>query len=127
MVYAPLVDAPRGGFQPAVHRVLCVFLISFRSIHLIVCFWLHQVWRTVRELSADGPPGVDGPGVQDGRSILKRYEVATLAQNKIFLAKQELLLSEITGLPLDAQMQRNCLDVDERVEGSRQCSCSRPS
>ena len=55
------------------------------------------------------------------------HGVATLAQNKIFPAKQELLLSEITGLPLDAQMQRNRLDVDERVEGSRQCSCSRPS
>jgi hypothetical protein len=24
-------------------------------------------------------------------------------------------------------MQQNRLDVDERVEGSRQCSCSRPS
>jgi hypothetical protein len=54
---------------------------------------------------------------------VKGYGVATLAQNKIFPAKQELLLSEITGLPLDAQMQRNRLDVDERVEGSRQCSC----
>jgi hypothetical protein len=50
-----------------------------------------------------------------------------LAQNKISPAKQELLLSEITGLPLDAQMQRNRLDVDERVEGSTQCNCSRPS
>jgi hypothetical protein len=58
---------------------------------------------------------------------VKGNGVATLAQNKIFPAKQELLLSEITGLPLDAQMQRNRLDVDERVEGSRQCSCSRPS
>jgi hypothetical protein len=59
--------------------------------------------------------------------VVKGNGVATLAQNKIFPAKQELLLSEITGLPLDAQMQRNHLDVDERVEGSRQCSCSRPS
>jgi hypothetical protein len=58
---------------------------------------------------------------------MKGNGVATLAQNKIFPAKQELLLSEITGLPLDAHMQRNRLDVDERVEGSRQCSCSRPS
>jgi hypothetical protein len=41
------------------------------------------------------------------------------SKNKIFPAKQELLLSEITGLPLDAQMQRNRLDVDERIEGSR--------
>jgi hypothetical protein len=24
-------------------------------------------------------------------------------------------------------MEQNRLDVDERVEGSRQCSCSRPS
>jgi hypothetical protein len=38
------------------------------------------------------------------RSLLKGYGVATLAQNKIFPTKQELLLSEITGLPLDAQM-----------------------
>jgi hypothetical protein len=67
-------------------------------------------------------------GICHGRtSLLKGYGVAMLAQNKIFLAKQELLLSEITGLPLDAQMQRNRLDVDERVEGSRQCSCLRPS
>jgi hypothetical protein len=51
--------------------------------------------------------------------VLKGNGVATLAQNKIFPAEQELLLSEITGLPLDAQMQRNCLDVDERVEGRR--------
>jgi hypothetical protein len=51
--------------------------------------------------------------------LLKGYEVATLAQNKSFPAKQELPLSEITGLPLDAQMQRNRLDVDERVESSR--------
>jgi hypothetical protein len=58
---------------------------------------------------------------------VKGYGVATLAQNKIFPAKQELLLSQITGLPLDAQMQRNRLAVDERAEGSRQCSCSRPS
>jgi hypothetical protein len=30
-------------------------------------------------------------------------------------------------LLLDAQMQRNRLDVDKRVEGSRQCSFSHPS
>jgi hypothetical protein len=56
---------------------------------------------------------------------VKGYGVATLAQNKIFHAKQELLLSEITRIPLDTQMQWNRLDVDERVEGRRQCSCSR--
>jgi hypothetical protein len=36
--------------------------------------------------------------------LVKGNGVATLAQNKIFPAKQELLLSEITRLPLDAQM-----------------------
>jgi hypothetical protein len=66
------------------------------------------------------------PSTAQHRSAMKGYGVATLAQNKILFAKQELLLSEITGLPLDTQMQRNRLDVDERVEGSRQCSCSRP-
>jgi hypothetical protein len=49
------------------------------------------------------------------------------AKQNFFPAKQELLMSEITGLPLDAQMQRNRLDVDKCVEGSRQWSCSRPS
>jgi hypothetical protein len=73
------------------------------------------------------PIDLGGQLVIDVVMDLKGYGVATLAQNKIFPAKQELLLSEITGLTLDAQMQRNRLDVDERVEGSRQCSCSRPS
>jgi hypothetical protein len=68
-----------------------------------------------------------GTGRRHACHCMKGNGVATLAQNKIFPAKQELLLSEITGLPLDAQMQRNRLDVDERVEGSRQCSCSHPS
>jgi hypothetical protein len=35
-------------------------------------------------------------------TVVKGNGVATLAQNKIFPTKQELLLSEITGLPLDA-------------------------
>jgi hypothetical protein len=60
-------------------------------------------------------------------NYIKGYGVATLAQNKIFPAKQELLQSEIMGLPLDVQVKRNRLDGDERVEGRRQCSCSRPS
>jgi hypothetical protein len=39
------------------------------------------------------------------------------------------MLLKITRLPLDAQMQRNRLDVDERVEGSSvmQLLTSRPS
>jgi hypothetical protein len=36
-----------------------------------------------------------------GLTKMKGNGVATLAQKKIFPAKQELLLSEITGLPLD--------------------------
>jgi hypothetical protein len=71
-----------------------------------MCLWLQYVVASV---------------VVDG---IRRDYAST---NKNSPAKQELLLSEITGLPLDAQMQRNRLDVDESVEGSRQCSCSRPS
>jgi hypothetical protein len=73
------------------------------------------------------PPRTHHKNAYTPKPNLKGNGVATLAQNKIFPAKQELLLSEITGLPLDAQMQRNRLHVDERVEGSRQCSCSCPS
>jgi hypothetical protein len=82
--------------------------------------WVIAICRPVP--AAGGCPSFYRP-----RSELKGNGVATLEQNKIFPAKQELLLSKIMGLPLDAQMQRNRLDVDERVEGSRQCSCSRPS
>jgi hypothetical protein len=54
----------------------------------------------------------------------KRGGYASAKQN---FSRKTGTTAEITGLPLDAQMQRNRLDVDERVEGSRQCSCSRPS
>jgi hypothetical protein len=77
--------------------------------------------------SKSGEGGSGGSSSSSSSDAVKGNGVATLAQNKIFPAKQEPLLSEITGLPLDAQMQQNRLDVDERVEGSRQCSCSRPS
>jgi hypothetical protein len=56
---------------------------------------------------------------------LKGYREARLAQTK-FARKTGLLLSKVKGLPLDTQMRQKRLDVDERVEGSRQCSCSRP-
>jgi hypothetical protein len=67
-VRAPLVDSSRGGFQPAFHGVLHVFLFAFLSIHLAVCFWLQKVWRTVREERSDSPRDADGPWVEDGQS-----------------------------------------------------------
>jgi hypothetical protein len=45
-----------------------VFLFAPLSIHLSVCFWLNNVWRTVREERLDSPCGTDGPRVEDGRS-----------------------------------------------------------
>jgi hypothetical protein len=42
-VCGPRADCPRGASRPAVHRVLHVFLFTFLSIHLAVCFWLHNV------------------------------------------------------------------------------------
>jgi hypothetical protein len=57
----PLADGSRGGFQPAVRRVLREFLCVFRSIHFVGGFLLHEVCgrsvlecRTVRN-GADGP------------------------------------------------------------------------
>jgi hypothetical protein len=82
MVRVPLVDGPRGGFQPAVRRVLCVFLFVSLPIGLAVCFWLHKVWWTVREDSRDSLRGADGPRVEDGRSII---EGAVLVVWKRFL------------------------------------------
>jgi hypothetical protein len=71
-------DGPRsrsgrsaGGFQAANHRVLRVFLFAFLLIHLARCFWLHKVWRTVREERPDNPRGADGLQVEDGRSIIR--------------------------------------------------------
>jgi hypothetical protein len=32
---------------------------------------LHEVWQTVHELSANSPPGADGPRVEDGRSVFR--------------------------------------------------------
>jgi hypothetical protein len=68
----PLADGPRCGFQPAVRRVLHVFLRAFRSIHFVGGFWLHGVrgrsvleCRTVRD-------GADGPRAHRGRSVMER-------------------------------------------------------
>jgi hypothetical protein len=70
-VRAPLADGPRGGFQPVVRRVLRVFLFVSLLIHLAVCFWLHKVWRIVREESPDSPCDADGPRVEDERFVIE--------------------------------------------------------
>jgi hypothetical protein len=64
-------DSPRGGFQSVVCQLLRVFLFAFRSIHLAVCFWLHKVWWTVREVSPGSPFNVDGPRVEDRLSVFQ--------------------------------------------------------
>jgi hypothetical protein len=71
-VRAPLENAPRGGFQPAVHRVLRMFLCAFRSIPFAGGFLLHEVrgrsvleCQTVR-VGADGPRGHRGQSVIQG-------------------------------------------------------------
>jgi hypothetical protein len=83
---------------------------------------MHGIGGASRQVNASAPIRHYRPGnppfttTRTRTAPVKGYEVATLAQNKIFPAKQKPLLSEITGLPLDAQMQRNRLDLDERVE-----------
>jgi hypothetical protein len=76
------VDGPRGGFQPAVRRVLRMFLRAFRSIQFAGGFLLHGVheWfvlecRTVRD-------GADGPRAHRGRSVI---EGAVLEVRGLFL------------------------------------------
>jgi hypothetical protein len=71
MVRAPLADGLRGGFQPAVRRVLRVFLRAFRSIHFVGGFLLHKVrrrsvleCRTVRVRA-------DDPWAHRGRSVIE--------------------------------------------------------
>jgi hypothetical protein len=70
-VRAPLANGLRGGFQPPVHRVLCVFLRAFRSIHFAGGFLLHGVrgrsvleCRTVRNEA-------DSPRAHRRRSVIK--------------------------------------------------------
>jgi hypothetical protein len=90
---------------------------SLRARQLVSWSWVPVRSSTPTVMSQRRSVGVSRKG--KNAQLLKGNGVATLAQNKIFPAKQEPLLSEITGLLLDAQMQRNRLDVDERVEGSR--------
>jgi hypothetical protein len=70
-VRAPRADDLRGGFQPAVRRVLHVFLHAFCSIHFAGRFLLQGVhgWsvlecRTVHD-------GADGPQTHRGRSVIE--------------------------------------------------------
>jgi hypothetical protein len=70
-VCAPLADGPRGGFQPAVRRVLRVFLRAFRSILFVSGFLLHEVrGRSVLECQTVRV-GADGPQAYRGRSIIE--------------------------------------------------------
>jgi hypothetical protein len=71
MVRAPLADSPRGGFQPAVRRVLRVFLRAFRSIHFASEFLLHGVrGRSVLECWTVRD-GADGPRAHCGRYVIE--------------------------------------------------------
>jgi hypothetical protein len=70
-IRTPLADGPRGSFQPAVRRVLRVFLCAFRSILFAGGFLLLEVHgrsvlecRTVRV-------GADGPRAHRGRSVIE--------------------------------------------------------
>jgi hypothetical protein len=70
-VRAPLADGPRGGFQPAVHRVLRVFLRAFCSIHFAGGILLHGVrGRSVLECQTVRY-GADGPQAHRGRSVIE--------------------------------------------------------
>jgi hypothetical protein len=69
-VCAPLADGPRGGFQPAVRRVLRVFLRAFRSILFAGGFLLHEVrGQSVLECQTVRV-GADGPRAHRGRSVI---------------------------------------------------------
>jgi hypothetical protein len=67
-VRTPLADDPRGGFQPAVRRVLLVFLRAFRSILFVGGFVLHEVrgWSVLECRTVH--VGADGPRAHRGRS-----------------------------------------------------------
>jgi hypothetical protein len=67
----PLANGSRGGFQPAVRRVLRVFLRAFHSIHFVGGFLLHEVrGRSVLECRRVRV-GADGPRAHRGRSVIE--------------------------------------------------------
>jgi hypothetical protein len=47
-----------------------VLLFAFLSIYWS-CARLHKVWQTVRDERTDSPHGVDGPLVEDERSVFR--------------------------------------------------------
>jgi hypothetical protein len=68
-VRAPLADGPRGGFQPAIRRVLHEFLRVFRLILFVGGFLLHEVFgRSVLECRTVHD-GADGSRAHCGRSV----------------------------------------------------------
>jgi hypothetical protein len=70
-VRAPLADGSRGGFQPAVRRVLRVFLRAFRSILFVVGFLLHEVRRRFVLECRKVRVGADGPRAHCERSVIE--------------------------------------------------------
>jgi hypothetical protein len=81
-VCAPLANGLRRGFQPAVRRVLHVFLRAFRSILFASGFLLHEVrGRSVLECRMVRD-GANGPRAHRGRSVI---EGAVLEVRGLFL------------------------------------------
>jgi hypothetical protein len=65
------VDGPRGGFQPAVRRVLRVFLRAFHLFFFVGGFLLHKVrGRSVLECWKVHI-GADGSRAHRGRSVIE--------------------------------------------------------
>jgi hypothetical protein len=54
-----------------IYPIRCLFVRVLGSIRRVGCFWLHGVWRTVREESADSHFAADGPPVGLGWSIFR--------------------------------------------------------
>jgi hypothetical protein len=76
MLYAHHADGPRAPGGRSARRLSasssssssCVLVrLSFDSFGRVLL--VHKVWRTVCEESPNSPRGVDGPRVEDGRSV----------------------------------------------------------
>jgi hypothetical protein len=67
----PLADGPRGGFQPAIRRVLRVFLCAFRSILFVGAFLLHECCRRSILECQTVRVGADGPRTHRRRSVIE--------------------------------------------------------
>jgi hypothetical protein len=86
-VCAPLVDGPRGGFQPAVCRVLREFECVFRLIHFFGGFLLHEV----REQSV-----LECQTVRDGADGLRTHRKQSIVEGVVL---------EVQGLFSDSLSQ----------------------